>query len=57
MEHTIDVGFIEFFVSYKLNMHRQLLNLVDQQIEKDDLALAQELEKDTSTQSCLESKG
>ena len=51
MEHTIDVGsheFIEFIVSYKLDMHRKLLDLVDQQIEKDGLALAQELEKGAS---------
>ena len=48
MEHTIDVGDIEFFVSYKLGMHRNLLDLVDQQIKKDDLALTQELERDTS---------
>ena len=47
MEHTID----EFIVSYNLDKHRNLLNLVDQQIKKDELALTQELEKDTSTQS------
>ncbi len=44
MEHTID----EFIVSYNLDKHRNLLNLVDQQIKKDELALTQELEKDTS---------
>ena len=39
---------IEFFVSYKLDMHRKLLDLVDQQIEKDGLALEQRLEEAVS---------
>ena len=40
--------FIEFIFSYKVDMYRRLLDWVDQQIKKDDLAWAQELEKAAS---------
>ena len=45
---TIDLGWHEFLVSHKIGMYRNLLDLVDQQIEKDLLELAQKVEKAAS---------
>ena len=39
---------IEFIFSYKVDMYRKLLELVDQQIKKDTLALEQEFQERAS---------